>query len=83
MGEESADHREIIQRRYVTAHLQEEPDFLFNGCLCLWTLFSHISVGHDTKLEGNMDNSSYNWFHVLIFIRFEAVSLVVVFFRLS
>lgn len=73
MGEESADLKEIIQRRYVTAHLQEEPDFLFNGCLCLWTLFSHIGVGHDPKLEGGMNKSLYNWLHALICISCEAV----------
>lgn len=73
MGKELADRRKMINRQYVTAHLQEDPDFLFNGCLCLWTLFSHISVGHDTKLEGSMDSSSFNWLHVLTCIRCEAV----------
>lgn len=34
-------------------NLQQDPDFLFNGSLCLWALFGYVTVGHDTKLQQN------------------------------
>ena len=32
-------------------HLQQHPDFLFHGSLCLWTLLCDVIVGHHPQLK--------------------------------
>lgn len=37
------------------AHLEQNPDFLFDGSLCLWALLGYVTIGHDTELQQNMN----------------------------
>lgn len=38
------------------ADLQQDPDFLLDGSLCLGALLAHVAVGHDTELQQHTDD---------------------------
>lgn len=42
---------------WVNADLQQDPDFLLDGSLCLGALLAHVAVGHDAELQQHTDNS--------------------------
>lgn len=39
----------------MNADLQQDPDFLLDGSLCLGALLAHVAVGHDTELQHTDD----------------------------
>lgn len=40
----------------MNADLQQDPDFLLDGSLCLGALLAHVAVGHDAELQQHTDD---------------------------